>query len=453
MQVATRPRLNAGIALVGATAVVASTVALRPPDVHLPALPTSVPVQLVALENPLAVFGEILQKGLTDTVSLGSTVLASPAPILSRIITNQLANATALAGISESFLSNVVTAVVQDVPQQTQMGIQQIANGEITNGLNSFVGALLLPLVGPGLGNLALINDVVPILKAPVQNVLNLLDVAPTVLLNVGIAPIQVLSNFTNALGNGIEGLRDAVLSGNPENVFNAVINAAAGFAAAAENSLLDPNSGVIGIMLNVRNIIANALAPKPAVPETAASIPDPAAKTLTLTAVKAKAPEASAAASSATTGPEGSAAASSAPSSEKDGTTGAASGAADGTQPATDGTDGTSTDGTTKSSTDTKSGSDTASSSSPGPTSKGDTDTKGDSGTTTGTDTTGGAAKGGDSTGGDASKGGADAKGGDTKGGAANDGGQKGDATGKKASGDGSQGSHDSASGKHAKK
>jgi hypothetical protein len=119
------------------------------------------------------------------------------------------------------------------------MGIQQIANGEITNGLNSFVGALLLPLVGPGLSNLELINDVVPNPKAPVQNVLNLLDVAPTVLLNVGIAPIQVLSDFTNALGNGIEGLRDAVLSGNPENVVNAVINATAGFASAAENSLV----------------------------------------------------------------------------------------------------------------------------------------------------------------------------------------------------------------------
>jgi hypothetical protein len=420
--------------------------------VHLPTLPTSAPVQLVALENPLEVFGEILQKGLTDTVSLGSTVLASPVPILSRIITNQLANTTALAGISETFLSNVVTALVQDVPQQIQMGIQQIANGEITNGLNSFVGALLLPLVGPGLGNLELISDVVPILKAPVQNVLNVLDVAPTVLLNVGIAPIQVLSNFTNALGNGIEGLRDAVLSGNPENVFNAVINAAAGFASAAENSLLDPSSGVIGIMLNVRNVIADALAPQPAPVVTAASIPDPAAKTLTLTAVKAKAPEASTTASSATTGADASAPASSASLSEKDGTTGAAaSGAADSTQP---GTDGTSTDGTTKTSTDTRSGSDAASSSAPGTTSKGDTGTKGDPGTTTGTDTKGGDAKGGASTG-DASKGGTDAKGGDTKGGAANDGGHKGDATGKKA-GDGDKtagDSHDSASGKHAKK
>jgi hypothetical protein len=420
--------------------------------VHLPTLPTSAPVQLVALENPLEVFGEFLQKGLTDTVSLGSTVLASPVPILSRIITNQLANTTALAGISETFLSNVVTALVQDVPQQIQMGIQQIANGEITNGLNSFVGALLLPLVGPGLGNLELISDVVPILKAPVQNVLNVLDVAPTVLLNVGIAPIQVLSNFTNALGNGIEGLRDAVLSGNPENVFNAVINAAAGFASAAENSLLDPSSGVIGIMLNVRNVIADALAPQPAPVVTAASIPDPAAKTLTLTAVKAKAPEASTTASSATTGADASAPASSASLSEKDGTTGAAaSGAADSTQP---GTDGTSTDGTTKTSTDTRSGSDAASSSAPGTTSKGDTGTKGDPGTTTGTDTKGGDAKGGASTGG-ASKGGTDAKGGDTKGGAANDGGHKGDATGKKA-GDGDKtagDSHDSASGKHAKK
>jgi hypothetical protein len=420
MQVATRPRLNAGIALVGATAVVASTVAIRPPDVHLPALPTTAPVALVALENPLEVFGAILQKGVTDTISLGSTVLASPAPILSRVITNQLANATALAGISEQFLSNVVTAVVQDVPQQIEMGLQQIANGEITNGLNSFVGALLLPLVGPGLGNLELINDVVPILKAPVQNVLNLLDVAPTVLLNVGIAPIQVLSNFTNALGNGIEGLRDAVLSGNPENVVNAIINATAGFASAAENSLLDPASGLIGTVLNVRNIIAQALAPQPAAPETAASIPDPAAKTVTLTAVKAKAPEASATTTSTAAG-EGSAPASSASTPEKDATS----------------TDGTSTDGTTKTSTDPKSGSNSATDTSStttdgdagttGTTSKGDSDAKGDQGSATGT------------------KGGGTAKHGDAAG-------KKAGGHEKKAGSDG-DGSHDSGSGKHAKK
>jgi hypothetical protein len=42
MQVATRPRMNVPIALVGASAVVAATIALNPavrPDIHVPALP------------------------------------------------------------------------------------------------------------------------------------------------------------------------------------------------------------------------------------------------------------------------------------------------------------------------------------------------------------------------------------------------------------------------------
>jgi len=44
------------------------------------------------------VFGAILQKALIDAGTLGNQVLASPAPILSQIITNQLANASGLAG-------------------------------------------------------------------------------------------------------------------------------------------------------------------------------------------------------------------------------------------------------------------------------------------------------------------------------------------------------------------
>ena len=285
MQVATRPRVNAGIALLGASVIVASTVAIRPPDVHLPTLPaltSNASVQLVALENPLEVFGAILQKALTDAGTLGNQVLASPAPILSQIITNQLTNASGLAGVSVGFISNVVSSLLNDVPQEIQTGLNQIANGQITAGLNSFVGTILSALAGPNFANLDLINQATSILKAPVQNVINVINVLPTVLLDTAIIPIQVLSNLANGIGDGIEGLMAAVSSGNLENVVNAVMNAAAGVVSAVTNSVLDPNVGVIGAIFNIRNIIAGALAPTAAV-ATAASIPDVAAKTVTL--------------------------------------------------------------------------------------------------------------------------------------------------------------------------
>jgi len=419
MQVATRPRVNAGIALLGASVVVASTIAIRPPDVHLPTLPalaSNASVQLVALENPLEVFGAILQKALIDAGTLGNQVLASPAPILSQIITNQLANASGLAGVSVSFISNVVNSLVNDVPKQIQLGLNQIANGQITAGLNSFVGTILVALAGPNLANLDLINQATSILKAPVQNVINVINVLPTVLLNAAIIPIQVLGNLANGVGDGIEGLMAAVSSGNLENVVNAAMNAAAGVISAMTNSIVDPNLGVIGAILNIRNIIAGALAPTAAV-ATAASIPDVAAKTVTLSLTKTPETATTPTATDTATKPEASAPAASTPSapastpasSETDATTGTPA-----TGTATDGTatDGSTTDGATKTSTDPKtdpkSGSDTSGSGTTGSTTsgsttkgdtgtKGDTTSKGDTGTKTGGDTT---SKGGDTKG-----------------------------------------------------
>jgi hypothetical protein len=93
----------------------------------------------------------------------------------------------------------------------------------------------------------------------------------PDDLLNAGIGPILALSNLATAVGNGAEGLIAAVQSGNPVNVANAVIDGVAGLAGAAINSVIDPNSGLVAAVLNLRNVIAQALgAPVAAVTKVA---------------------------------------------------------------------------------------------------------------------------------------------------------------------------------------
>jgi hypothetical protein len=262
MEVAVRSYFATGVALVGAGVIAVSPVVPRP-DVELPALPAvhaSVPVELTALENPLELVAQLVQQSLANVTTLGNKVLSDPAPILQQILTNQMANAGELASDLQQFLANSAAAITQDVPQQIQMALTAFQGGHITDGLNDLVGAVLLPVLGNGLSNLAPIQDVFNVLARPVQNVANLINAGPSILLNAAIAPILVLSNFVNAVGNGAEGVIGAVQTGNPLKVATALADGAIGLVAAAINSVIDPNNGVIAAVLNLRNVVAQAL-------------------------------------------------------------------------------------------------------------------------------------------------------------------------------------------------
>ena len=160
----------------------------------------------------------------------------------------------------------------------------------------SFVSGVIAAARRPGLTqSLKLINDVVPIQVGPwVKNVLNLLDVGTsTVLLNVGIAPIQVLSNFSNALGDG-----DRRPAGTPSSRATRRTSSTPSSTAAAGLRL---GRGEQPPRPELRSSSASCSTsarsspmrwpPSRRCPSTAASIPDTRSrKTLTLTAVKAKA-------------------------------------------------------------------------------------------------------------------------------------------------------------------
>ena len=83
MQVASRPRFAAGVALVGASVVVASTVSpvrdIHLPDIHLPAIRTA-EINLAAAVNPLEVYVQVLQNAVAGADTLGQECRAGAGP-------------------------------------------------------------------------------------------------------------------------------------------------------------------------------------------------------------------------------------------------------------------------------------------------------------------------------------------------------------------------------------
>jgi len=362
MEVAARSYLAADVAVVGASVIAVSPVVPKP-DVQIPIPHVSASVELAALENPLEVIAKLVQQSIDNAGALGGKVLADPLPILQQIFTNQMGNASSLAGALGTFIANTTTAITQDVPQQLQLAQEAFEQGHITDGLNDLVGAVLLPILGSGLSNLEVFQDIFNVIRNPVQNVLNIIDAGPTILLNAGIGPILVLSNLVNAVGGGAEGLIAAVQSGDPENVANAVIDGVAGLAGAAINSVIDPNNGLIAAVLNLRTVIAQALgAPAPAVAAVAAvnELPAAAAKTVTLST----APTTSDATQTPSKADATTTSDNTATTSDKDaGSTdaGTASGSTDATSSSTTGADAssTATDSSTASGAESKTGTD----------------------------------------------------------------------------------------------
>jgi hypothetical protein len=280
--------LTTGVALIGA-GVIAVTPLVPTPNIEPAAPHVSASVELAALENPIQVIAQLVQQSIANTIAVGGQVLSDPAPILQQILTNQIGNASSLAGSLQQFIANSFTAITVGVPQQVQMALQAFGQGQITDGLNDLVGVLLLPVLGEGLSNFGVFQDIFTVIGKPVQNLLNVINAGPSILLSAGIGPIEVLSNVVNAVGNGAEGLIAAVQSGNPVNVANAVIDGVAGLAGAAVNSVVDPNTGIIAAVLNLRKVIAQALgAPLAFAVKEANALPVAAAKTVTLSTAPA---------------------------------------------------------------------------------------------------------------------------------------------------------------------
>jgi hypothetical protein len=274
MQIAVRSYLTAGIALVGAGAIIASPVFVAPAEVHIPATHVSATsVELAALTNPVTEWVQVLQTSVTNLATLGMQVQSDPAPILQQFITNQLASLAIAAPALEQAFGSVVSGVTA-IPAALITAANQLAAGHFNDAVQTVFQAGLALVLGPAISLLSL----PVIITTATQNFANVVAAIPNVLLPIGLSAIAPIGGAVAAFGASGQAFVDAVGTGDAEAAINAIVNAPAAMTDAILNGipaqgtvgLLTPysgpfSSGLIATLLNARDTFAQALgAPVP---------------------------------------------------------------------------------------------------------------------------------------------------------------------------------------------
>jgi len=347
MQVASRPRFAAGVALVGASVVVASTVSpvrdIHLADIHLPALRTA-EINLAA-----ATYAEVFQEAAANAQALLTTFKANPTPILSQIAKNQVTTLENLMAGLQTTGGAISTALTTTVPPLLQAARTDLTSGNVEGAINNVLNATLatvFPITGfiPTLSaafTQPLTNLVNAINAVQVGGVLSPLSLAVIGLLgpvlsgagafgvavdNVGSAIPEGPAAVVHAIANGPAVVLDGVLNGGygpnlaalaglPPDLITVLAGGllSGGLHASPAGALVLP--GTINSLQALGQAIATAIAPKATATvdvksstlASPAALPAAAAKTITLkigstaAAIRAKAAETPAGSSTST--------------------------------------------------------------------------------------------------------------------------------------------------------
>lgn len=284
METAVRSYLTAGVALAGAGVIAVSPVMPTPTDIQLPALPTSsAAVTLSALTNPVDVWAQTLSTASANLQALGEQLLASDAPILRTVISNQVGNATVVGNALQTYANNF-TSTLQGLPDALKAASDLISQGEIT----SAVDGLTLSLLPAILGLLDVTNNTWSAVTTTTQNLANVIKAVPDIVTAVALPAAFPLLSVVNGLAATAEEVVKAANAGDTEGVANALINAPANLTDAFLNGkgtllgiipvagLLSPTSplgalgsGPIASLLDIPKTITGVLHPNPLAPAT----------------------------------------------------------------------------------------------------------------------------------------------------------------------------------------
>ncbi|MGY4710391.1 hypothetical protein ACXDF8_12675 [Mycolicibacterium sp. CBM1] len=301
MQTFVRTSMTGGVALIGASAIALSPIVVTPQQMHMPAIPVSsiaaaLTASATSTVDPFTEWVQVLTTTFNNIAALGQQVQADPDPILKQIIANQIDYATTistgLANAGGSLVANLTA-----LPQAFQTAAQQLADGQINNALSTVFFAVLGLVEYPALQLLPLLNIPGQVL----QNITNVVKAAPTVLVVASFSALSTVSTVEGAFGEIAQTVYDAVGAGDFGTAVNAIINAPAVLTDAFLNGdpttgapgILTPvgdgQSGLVAVLLGLRDTIAQALGAPAAFAaaavtssRAAAALPKPAA-TVTL--------------------------------------------------------------------------------------------------------------------------------------------------------------------------
>lgn len=291
MHATLRPYATAGISLVGATAIAISPISpITPalPDIKVPAIATSsAAVDLVV--NPIDFYSAVFGRTVDNVGALAEIFLENPAPILSQIIANQVVNFEMISNALTELVGAVEGLLETQIPVLVDTAFAALREGDIETALNSFLSipvTLFAPIAFIGLGAALL-----PISTAA-NNINNVIqDVLGGAILAGALGVFGPVLSTVGATGTAIQGVIDGVMAGDIGEVFDAVVNAPGvivdgllnggygppllGFLPApgllSPTGLLGPvGAGPIGVVLAIRNLIAEAITPEDANQRTA---------------------------------------------------------------------------------------------------------------------------------------------------------------------------------------
>ncbi|MGE2690185.1 hypothetical protein [Mycolicibacterium pulveris] len=287
MEISVRPYMTSGVALVGATVVAMSPITpVVPSDAAAAPAAVARSVQLAASVNPVTAYLELIENTVTSVAGLGQAILANPAPILQQIITNQLTSAGALLAGLETFGADLVENLQTIGAPALQDAIAAIADGNFVAAAPNVVTALFQPLLFAALPLLPVLQQVI---EQPVANLLAVTQQFQSIVAFGALGVLSPLSSAIYASAEAIQYVFDAVVDGDPIGAAGAIIAAPAivldGFLNGwgVDGGLISPGLGTISTLLQIRDMIANAIKPAPAAAELAevATLPASVAATL----------------------------------------------------------------------------------------------------------------------------------------------------------------------------
>ncbi|MEN4475265.1 hypothetical protein [Mycolicibacterium cosmeticum] len=259
MQIALRPYATAGVTLVAAGAIAMSPV--------LPVTKIEVAVHqassaAVALAaSPFDLYGQVVQDTIANLRSVGQTAFANgPFPLLQKILENQAANLGALGSAVGASGGALLKSVMTDVPTLLRQSLTELGQGNVEASLNSLINVVLTPLlagVNPLTGTL--LPALQHVIADPLQNLANVANQLPNIGLELGLAVLGPTLGGLGAVGAAVQGVVDAVRTGNLGKVLTAVVQAPAVMVNGLLNGGYGPNvGGLIG--LQGINVVAGGL-------------------------------------------------------------------------------------------------------------------------------------------------------------------------------------------------
>ncbi|KUI30622.1 hypothetical protein AU196_13985 [Mycobacterium sp. IS-1742] len=268
MHIAARSYLCTGVALVGAGAIAISPVAPPLPDATVPSLST-IDVELNAAVNPIQTWIEVFGEAAENLASLGQTVAENPAPILQQVIENQLGYIEQLTPAFQEFAEGFVEALnplnPEGIPANVQAAVEQIVTGNPAEGFPALFQAFLTPILFPALGVLVGVQEVI---TASAENMLDVANMAVTAFATVALGAILPVASVFSGLGAATQAIVDAAVDGDILGAVAAALDVPGVVTGAFLNGfgfdggLLTAGSGTIAGLLNLRQMIADALKP-----------------------------------------------------------------------------------------------------------------------------------------------------------------------------------------------